>query len=199
MYRPDGVTTPNWKLVDRNWAYQPHIEECPTFLTEFLNLFKQYKINYVKLEFVKRFDTNVLPKVVDTAEQGILDDANIPYLLYVRDATAVMGDITVAGHYQSAFVDKEKLLEYPNVHRVQLGKNFSIGFKPSFMSLAYQTPQGAATRPRRGWLNITDSRVPHFGLYYHIDGVESALGSDVWKYWQYHCYVTYYMSFRGLR
>lgn len=179
-----------------NYQWTWRMDDLPTWIGDFKNTFRYYKLNYVKLEFIKKVDSNVLPFAAENNE----NNAWIPYMRYLRIPEYDLFQ-SKAGHRINTTFEIGKMMEYQNVKIVQLGKNFSIGIRPYTQAPIYErSALGWAYKPVRGqWLQTTDDEVPYFGLMYNINGVDRQQQSDMWKWFVYDVYVTYYFSVKGLR
>lgn len=138
-------------------------------VTEFTNLFDQYKIDGVKIHFLPRGNTAEVG-----TNQGI-----------VKFFSAIdYDDITAPGSIND-------ILQYENVKTTRSTQDHSRYIKPKVAGLAYQTAVGNAYMPKRGWIDCANTTVEHYGIKWALQQLPA--GSQTFD-----IKVDYYLSFKNV-
>lgn len=202
IQKPVTGVQDTYNLYSQFWQWTWRIDDMLNWVSDFRNTFRYYKLNYVKLEFVKKVDTNILPFAAESSNPKMdgQDTAFIPYIQYLRIPDMDMFD-DKSGHRVNSKLTAQKLFQHEHVRRIQLGRNFSIGIRPYTQRPAYERSSlGWAYQPVRGqWFQTEDDVVPYYGLLYFINATDIQNPSDMWKWFTYDVFVTYYFSVKGIR
>lgn len=142
---------------------------------EFQNLFDQYRISGIKLQFSLNLDpaaqsasTAVYPRMYYVIDQ----DSN--------DPPGSSDDLRQYGHCRYALVQPNRTL--------------NLFIRPKPLTQIYDSNITTAYRTdRRGWIDLANPNCPHYGFRYVIEQFNNGLGMNV----QVH--ATYYISMKGTR
>lgn len=148
---------------------------------EFVPLYDQYKISAVKVKWI--------PLQVTTQGPGATAPivSETPFIYAAIDYTDSNAPTSV-----------DSIRQYQSM-RYSSGSSFrplTLYFKPRFQTEIYQTAATSGYAPKRGWISITDSNVPHYGCKYII--TPTGLGSPVASY-KWKVEMKYYLAFRSVR
>jgi len=137
--------------------------------SEFVNLFDQYRICAVRLQF--------FPRVSEVTGQGLANQVPFHYAVDYTDVTppSSVGDV----------------LQYNNSKTRQALKPFTIYLKPRVAQTIWQGVSAAGYAPGRPsmWLDSKSYGVQHYGLKWVFDAQISGFSIDVM--------ATYYCQFKG--
>lgn len=141
-------------------------------VSDFANLFDQFKIDYCKIHFV--------PK-------GTGSDMN-PNATFVGQPTIVTSIDIDGGGTPTTMAG---MLQRGNAKIQSACTEFKVGFIPKFQKEIYRTAIATAYGPGSGWIDINYNNCPHYGLQAMIDvaGVT----------YSYEYYVTLYFSCKHTR
>lgn len=163
---------------DRTWSVQCNgIKEMVLFggtvsmpsVSEFTNLFDEYRINYFVVEFIPRFDN------ADLANSNAVA---LPYIYWYFD----MDDASVPG-------SSDEVMQYAHVRRARFNHPISIICKfPCIAQQVYNGVTPAYEQKRAPFLNMSQHDVPHYGIKGLIRGIPNqAMTFDVRVTWQFQC------------
>jgi len=142
------------------------LTDLPAY-TDFTNLFDQYRIVKVKLDYFPRYTGNM-------TSTGLYS-----LLTYAVDST----DVSVP-------VNKNEVLQYDSYKTVQAYRPFSVTLKPAPSVAMYQSLATTGYGPKQGsWVDCKSPGVQHYGMKWVFEcNSGTAMGIDV--------KATYWCEFR---
>lgn len=143
-------------------------------LSEFSNLFDYYKLSGVKLRFTTLLDSN--------SQTGL--NSYFPKMYYAYDYDDSVAPNNSDDLRQRAGCKIRWLL--PN-------RSHGIFIRPKYLNQIYNGVSTGYQLGKQGWLDMSDSGAPHYGLKYVIENLNNDLGQQV------QVEATYYFSMRGTR
>lgn len=150
------------------------LSDLPNY-SEFASLFDQYTIRGIKLRIVPNYtsaDANPLSSIVKAP--------NLHTCLDFDDDSLATG-VT-------------DLMEYPTYKMTQGHRIHARYFKPAVATMVYNTSTTSGYGQKKNvWLDCVNASIPHYGLLYYIDGINSTTQLA----WQ--VYATFYCGFKGVR
>lgn len=147
-----------------------------TSSNEFTQLYDQYQIKAVKVQFIPRFTEAAIFGSTTTAQIG-----NIWSCIDYDDATPPANVSTV--------------LQYQNVKRTQMNKIHTRYLRPMVATEVFATGIASAYAPKRNiWLDCTNADVEHYGLKMWVDGIPASSPPIVFD-----VVATYYLAFKNVR
>lgn len=157
--------------------YRLRLADLPQY-TEYSNVFDRYKIAAMKLSFTPKFD-NYGGDVAGTK--------GTTYVSYIRDMYGPPQTLT--GAYSSATYNT--FAENGKVHTRRADRPFSIYYKPTLVNTGISGSQ----KVKAQFLPVANDTVFHYGplVFFH-----DANFSGTWNQ-QYDVWVTYYMTFKGMK
>lgn len=159
--------------------------------SEFTSLFDQYKILKVvfKIQMITNPDSSNPLNVAAASTTTYYNNPTnwFPKFWYIRDYDSGSSEtISSMKERQGA----KYFIMRPN-------KEYSIALKPMVQVQTYKTSVSTGYAPKRLWLDIADTTVPHYGLKTVIDclGLDP---SDTYPFrFRWEC--KYYVAFKGVR
>lgn len=149
-------------------SYAFTLSTVPAF-SEFTNLFDQYRICAVKLQF--------FPRVTDVTASGTTNQVPFHYAVDYTDVTP-----------PTSLTD---VLQYNNSKTRQALKPFTIYLKPRVAQTIWQGVTAAGYAPGKPsmWLDSKSYGIQHYGLKWFFDTGMTGYTLD--------CMSTYYVQFKG--
>lgn len=144
--------------------------------SEFTNLFDQYKIEKVKLQFFPRFSENQFYGSTNFITNSILWNVSSD------DGTQLL------------FTESDALQAMNSKMRTA-NESFSVWCKPKFQTEAATNLAIAAAKPSTGFLDTDNYGVVHYG--HEIGGYSPAAGAGQVVEWK--CYATYYLALKNVK
>lgn len=151
------------------------LDQIPSF-NEFTQLYDQYQIKAVKIQYIPRFTEVTISGTTSTAQIG-----NIWSCLDYDDSTAPTSIGTV--------------LQYQNVKRTQMNKIHTRYLKPMVATEVFATGIASSYAPKRNiWLDASNASVEHYGVKMWVDSIPASSPPIVFD-----AVVTYYLMFKNVR
>lgn len=167
-YTQAVVTTSTLGVVTGSCTFS--LASLPNY-TEFTNLYDQYKINRVRVEFVPRASMSELGTGVGTVNFFTFIDYD---------------DNTAPGSFA-------ELLQRPSLKRTKVTSRHTRTLRPCVAKPIYRDGATFGYGTGRGWIDCVNPDVPHYGLKYYAEQIGSALATSA-----YDLQVTYYVSFKNV-
>jgi len=149
------------------------LDDLPN-VTEFTNLFQEYKINAVKLRFVPSYNDST---------SGAVAANRLPIFHMVKDDDDIAPPTTV-----------DQLYQYDSYQMRRTDKPFTMYIRPKALGLAYRVGVTSGQMPGKGgWMSCDTADVPYYGLKWASDlgAVNTAVSMKV--------FATYYIQLRSQR
>lgn len=159
-------------------AYTFKLSDLPNY-TEFTNLYDQYKITGIAIEFRPTFSGLDLNFSANSANGTLIPD--------IRSVVDLDDDTPIA--------NENELLQYQNIKWTRGTKVHRRYFKPKFATEIFRTALTTGYRPSQGYLDTSYPEIPHYGFKVWIDDTAATEASA----WLYRVYVTYYVKFKGVK
>lgn len=166
--------------------YNPAITGTAGFnnFSEFAAIFDQYKVHWIKFEFVPRFDN------VAASDSAATMTQSVPYMVICKDPQSTL---TPTGVYSAGTLNT--LMENSRCYRKLLTKQVSVYYKPA---VQIPTNVGAGVMYKYSpWLRTDDTSVPLRGFHAYI--VNSNNLSSTAPDLNLDVYVTMKVSFKNLK
>lgn len=146
-----NVTSTNgfWRQYNQSLSNLPNVSELT-------NLFEEYKINAIKLEFMPRFDSFAGNSTTDTTPPGVTNLAGTKAHICYENRT----NVPPAGTYSAATMNN--FLELGDIKSYDGLRPFSVYYKPSTLD-SIGPAYGTGKFRRSSWLPTYDTTVTHFG------------------------------------
>lgn len=165
-------------------SYYSSLTNIPN-VTEFTNLFDQYKIDKVTHKIMPYSTMSVGNNAAGTTAPAVIvhwvldhDEATIP----------VSGETGIAELEQYPGYRKKNINSTPN--------GITISYRPRAAQAVYQGAFTAyAEVPKNTWMNCSNSTIQYYGLKMVIEGLQGAVAS----YTGFRFETTYDISFKGVR
>lgn len=157
------------------WAFS--IAPIPS-VSEYTNLWDQYKINCVVVKF--RWSNQA-------RELGDIQHP-VPVFHYAIDYNDDATPTT-----------PNELTQYQNYRSFQLAnaKEYKIKLYPKSQSMTYKSAVTTGYSPKKQWINTSDPTVPHYGLKFAIDGSQAGgIGENALGVLEFQ--TKYYLSFKNV-
>lgn len=148
--------------------------------SEFTNLFDQYKIEKVKLQFFPRFSENIIVGAVGT---GVSHQTN-----------SILWNCNSEDGSQRLFSESDALQAMSAKMRIA-NDPFTVWCKPKFQVEAATNLAIAAAKPTIGFLDTDNYGVVHYGN--EIAGYSPAAQAGQQSEWK--CYATYYLALKDVK
>jgi len=134
--------------------------EVPAY-TEFTAMFDQYRIPWIKIDFIPCFSANLAGLF------GTQVNQNMPFYTAI-DYDDGSPPASVAA-----------IQQYSNCTRHELGKKFTVFIRPRNLSMIYESAIATsyALAPYGTWLDCASAAVPYYGLHYAISEVAQSAGT----------------------
>lgn len=162
--------------IDTLTGFQYALNQLPNY-TEFTSLYDEYRIKYIKVEFLPKFDSVVMPDVT-----GVTNTARMGYLFSAVDYDD-----------SSSPSSLETILQYQTMKRTKTSDVHSRYWSPCTAKEYYVSGVSSGYgREKAPWLDCESVSVPHYGL--KIAGQLPGPGTVY-----YDAHVTYHLQFRGVR
>lgn len=154
-------------------AFSFKLTDLPQY-TDFTNLFDQYKITGVKLDFIP-FADNVSWEV---ASNGAA-------------VSAPGGPLMIAADYDDVSVpaSASDMLSRQNVKVVPVGRRYQMFIRPKFNDVANST----TVVPARGFIDCDTATAPHYGIKCWMAAPNVSNTSFTYQVW-----ATYYVTLKGV-
>lgn len=180
FWQPSTAATSDfWKIF---WF---KLTDLPTS-SEFTNLFDEYRFNAIKVVFRPRFSGFDGANTTDSTLPGITNQAGTN----LHIALDPKGSISPSGAYSSSSLNL--FMENDNIRSYNGNRAVTVYYKPTVM----RTVDGLAAEFKTSpWLSTSYPAINHFGFSaYAQDFNFNGTFGQSWD-----IFVTYYMSFRGLK
>lgn len=154
----------------QGWYFR--LADLPNY-TEFTALFDLYRFNKIVVRFVPSFTgSDMNPATTSWA---------IPtfYSAIDHDDAVTPANLDV-------------LMQYPSLRLTRGNRIHTRIFTPAVSTDIFTGTTEGSSPKFKAWLNCADATVPHYGLKFYIDQPPSTYG-------KYQCFVTVYMSMKGVR
>lgn len=116
--------------------------------SDFVNLFDEYMITKIKLQFIPTNATAQLPAITTYST---------PWFMIVVDHD----DSTVPTTYDT-------LLQYPRCKIVSMTRGFNLTFTPKSAKMIYQSAVATAYGTNKSYIDMANPDVPHYGIKYAL-------------------------------
>lgn len=130
-------------------GYHFHFSQIPN-VTEFTQLYDQFKILNVKVTFRPRYN-------VSTTESASHGHGSIPSVHYLVDKDSASQPSNVVNTF----------LENTSARSLWLSRPRTVSFKPTVLDQIYESSLSTAYSPRKApWIDCADTAAQHYGLRY---------------------------------
>lgn len=148
--------------------------------SEFTTLFDQYKIMKVRLRFIPFGDSVNLPISTMSGSNGLVSPG---------------GPLVTAIDYDDSVVpgSAADLLQYQASRVTPIPKPLSMTIKPKFATEVYRSAIATGYGARSGWLDTTNSDVPHYGVKYYMNAPSALSSSFTYQVW-----AEVYLALKGV-
>lgn len=168
------------------WKYYKFSLNDMNNYTEVTNLFDEYKISALKVEFHPRFDSFAGNDTTDTTLPGITNQSGTKLHVLIDPSST----LTPTGTYISSTLNT--LLEDGNVKSYSGNRVVTVYFKPK----VYNTVSGlAANMIRSPWIRTDQIALPHYG--FHAFAQDNNFNGTFGQSWD--LFVTYYIQCRNIK
>lgn len=172
LFQSANVVASNSGAVSNSYSF--NIASLPD-ITDFSNLFDQYKLNAIEVTFIPNITSNDMNPVSTYYEMP-----NV-HSIIDRDDDAAPGALT-------------NLMQYPSYRRTRGHQVHKRYWKPALAQTIYKTGATTGTAQKGPmWLDLADTTIPHFGLKLYIDQTNASTNI------KYSMYVKYFLQFKGIR
>lgn len=161
-----------------NVAYQFLLNDLPQVST-FTNLYDQYKISWVKLQFIP---VNTQVNINAAASPVSISYCPMAYCVIDYDDNTAL---SVRNDY----------FQYQNCQFKRMTNPFTVSFRPHMAVAAYSGTFISYTNKMPEWIDCNSPSVAHYGVKFGIDAGASAMDT----YAAYDCIATYWVKFRNVR
>lgn len=172
-------------------AFNIYFTQLPNY-TDFVNLYDDYKINFVKLRVIHHA-TNL--SLIESANN---QDVAMPEVYFVHDDNDVTAPAsTLAGANEMREVAKCKVHYYTGEKRVA-----RFGFKPNVLVENYKTALTTGYTPAYNrWISTTDVALPYYAvkLMFYQPNLQGAGGLTASQIAVFTVEAEYYFQCRGVR
>lgn len=168
-----GVQTPATGALSFSLSSLPNA-------SEFTSLFDQYKITGVKLDFIPFGDSVNLPLASMSGSSSVMSPGGPLILAVDYDDNTTPAVASQLLEYQTC-----KVIPIPRRHRMYI--------RPKFATEVYRSGVASGYGARSGWLDCSNSDVPHYGVKYYMNA-PSAFSSS----FNYQVWATMYFSVKGV-
>lgn len=166
------------------WKYYSFSLNAMSGYAEITNLFDEYKINALKVEFHPRFDSFAGNDTVDTTLPGVTNQAGSKLHIHVDPSST----LTPSGTYTSTTLNT--LLENGDLKTYSGNRKVTVYYKPK----VYNTISGlAANMVRSPWIRTDQVALPHYG--FHAFAQDNNFTGTFGQSWD--IFVTYFIQCRN--
>lgn len=138
--------------------------------TEFTNLFDQYKIMKVKLDFIPFGDTVNLPISTMSGSTSLVSPGG-PLITAID-----YDDNTTPGAASD-------LLQYQNSKVTPVPRRLKMSLRPKFATEVYRSATTTGYGARSGWLDTDYANIPHYGVKYYMNAPSAVSSSFSYQVW----------------
>lgn len=168
------------------WKYYSFSLNAMSGYAEVTNLFDEYKISALKVEFHPRFSGFDGANTTDTTLPGVTNQSGTKLHILVDPSST----LTPTGVYNSTTLNT--LLENGTVRSHSGNRVVSVYYKPK----VYNTVSGlAANMIRSPWIRTDQVALPHYG--FHAFAQDNNFSGTFGQSWD--IFVTYYIQCRNMK
>lgn len=178
-------TTSGAITVDATLGYQGaftfKLDDLPNY-TEFTNLYDQYQICAIRMEFVPKYTAVNQMNVTNTG-------------------TFLLGSLHTVVDYDdsTAPTSASELFQYGNYKRTRLTSKHVRYLKPAWLAQTYETALTTGYSPQwKRWLSTNDANIPHYCVKIYGDQLLTD-GSTLDLSFDFDVYVKYYIRMRSVK
>lgn len=160
-------------------SYSFYLSMLPNY-AEFGALYDEYMIKAVQVKFTPHHARTTVPVGMSGNNQAESDNGVFITVIDYDDNDLLSG-----------FTEAQQYWSYKSVPG---NITHSRYLKPKFLVQTYATATSTGYQPRRGWIDMANADVPHYGLKTWITSTAAQFPNI-----EYRCEIKYYLAFRGFR
>lgn len=171
------------------WRYNTYTFGALPSVSEFTNMFDEYKLSAIKVTFRPRYDSVSINSVVDGTSQPNITQPQAYAHVIVDPASTTLP----SGIYNNGTLNT--FLENGGIKTYTLNRPFSVYFRPKVRTSA-NGGSSASVVQSSPWLRTSDTGVVHNGFHMFLQQNDFSIGAN---YIRLDTFVTYYFQVKSMR